>query len=111
MFKLELDPTFDATVQIPQPGGKRVPVRVCFNYLDADAYAASFEAFRNKPTVEWVGSLVQSWSTEDKDGQWQGMPQPYSLDALRELAKAQPRALIAFIDTYQHEVLGIPLKN
>lgn len=111
MFKLELEPTFDATVQIPQPGGKRVAVRVRFNYLDAAAYTENFEAYRDKPAVEWVSTLVQSWATDDKKDQWHGMPEPYSLEALRRLFEAQPRAFHAFVDTYQHEVLGLPLKN
>lgn len=111
MFKLDLEPTFDATVKIPQPGGGRVAVRVTFNYLDGEAYRDTFEAHRNQPAVQWVGKLVAGWETEDCEEQWEGMPMPYSQAALETLVKKQPRALSALIDTYQHEVLGLPLKN
>lgn len=111
MFKLDLEPTFEATVRIPQPGGARVPVRVRFNFLDADAYRETFEACRDLPAVAWVGKLVAGWETTDCEGQWEGMPMPYSQEALETLAKKQPRAVSALIDAYQHEALGLPLKN
>lgn len=111
MFTLDLEPTFEATVRVPQPGGKVVPVRVRFNYLDAEAYAATFEKFRARPAVEWVGRLVAGWEEQDREGEWHGMPMPFSQEALQALANKQPRAIAAFIDAYQHEVLGLPLKN
>ncbi len=111
MFQLDLAPTFEATVRIPQPGGARVAVRVRFQYLDAEQYAQTFEACRDKPAVEWVGRLVAGWETEDRAGQWEGMPMPYSQGALETLAVKQPRAVAALIDAYQHEVLGLPAKN
>lgn len=111
MFKLDLEPTFEATVKIPQPGGGRVAVRVTFNYLDAEAYRETFEAHRALPAVQWVGKLVAGWETSDREEQWEGMPMPYSQGALEALAKKQPRAIGALIDAYQHEVLGLPLKN
>jgi len=111
MFKLDLEPTFEATVRIPQPGGVKTPVRVRFNYLDADQYRDTFAEYRNKPAVEWVGRLVAGWETEDCKDEWQGMPMPYSAEALALLATKQPRAIGALIDAYQHEVLGLPLKN
>lgn len=111
MFKLDLDPTFDATVRIPQPGGRRVPVRVKFNFLDADQYRETFEKYRSAPAVKWLAHLIASWETEDREGEWEGMPMPFSEAALEKLASKQPRAVSAFIDAYQHEVLGLPLKN
>ncbi|MDD3675807.1 phage tail assembly chaperone [Thauera propionica] len=111
MFKLDLAPTFGATVRIPQPGGAKVAVRVTFNYLDADQYRATFDKYRTKPAAEWLTQLIAGWETEDLPGEWEGMPMPFSQDALAQLAIKQPRAIAAFVDTYQHEVLGLPLKN
>jgi len=112
MFKLDLEPTFEATVVIPQPGGVRVPVRATFRYLDEEGYREAFEATRNLPAPQFVARLVMGWDEQDDaKGLWQGMPMPFGEAALAELAKKQPRAMRAFIETYHHEALGLPLKN
>jgi hypothetical protein len=112
MFKLDLDPTFEATVVIPQPGGARIPVRVTFRCMDEDAYRAAYEATRAKPSHEFVGQLVSGWAeTDDQAGRWQGMPMPCTPATLEQLAKKQPRSMQAFVDTFHHEILGLPLKN
>lgn len=111
MFKLDLDPTFDVTVYIPQPGRKPVPVRIRYNYLEPEPYRETFQRYRDQPAVDWLACLVNGWDTNDKPGQWQGMPMPYSIEALHTLAAKQPRAIAAMIDAYQHEMYGVPLKN
>ncbi len=89
MFQLDLAPTFEATVRIPQPGGARVAVRVRFHYLDAEQYAQTFEACRDKPAVEWVGRLVAGWETEDRAGQFERL-----LSALQDVHLRVTRWLI-----------------
>lgn len=112
MFKLQPDPTFVANVRLRQPGGVVRTLRVTFRYLDQDAYTAAFEATRDKMAEEFVARLVANWDTADgPNGEWEGIELPYSPAALTELRRAQPAAMRAFIDTYHHEVLGLPLKN
>lgn len=112
MFKVEQDPTFEATVVLDLPGGRSTPIRVTYHYLVGDAYQGHFERTRNSPAHEFLGGLVADWATEDDPKKrWEGMPMKYSPEALENLLKAVPRVAKALTAHYNHEVLGFPLGN
>lgn len=114
MFQLDLDPTFESTVPIQRPGGAIHKIRVTFHYLDQDAYNAAVLETKDKPNgaVALMQRLVAGWEERDHpQGDWQGMPMPFSPDALAALGKRQPRALQALLAVYLNESLGLPTKN
>lgn len=65
-FKLDAEPTFEATVDIPVPGGKTAPVKFTFKHRTKDAMSDLFKPDSAMADVELIQELVQGWELDDK---------------------------------------------
>jgi hypothetical protein len=100
LFKIDGEPTFEATVQIPAPGGAR-PLKVAFKWLDRDAFAAYCKDGKEKGDAQFLFGLLERWEADaacDEAG------------ITRLLAK-YPQAGRAIFEVYQKELLGVEAKN
>ena len=112
MFKLEIDPTFDANVEIRKPGGGSQTIRVTYRYMPKSAYNDLFKEKGQESAIVLAQDIVVGWEEkDDKQGRYQGMPMPFSAEAMEQLDDAQPRAMSAIIATYVSEMQGFGLKN
>lgn len=112
MFVMDAAPTFETTVRLDLAGGRVDHVRVTFNYVVGDDYAALLAETRDAPAAVFMHRLIADWATQDDpEKRWAGMPEPYSLAALEKLFKKFPRASRGLMAAYNHEVLGLPLGN
>ncbi|MGX5220229.1 phage tail assembly chaperone [Pseudomonas sp. S9] len=65
-FKLDADPTFEATVDIPVPGGKSAPVKFTFKHRTKDELAEMFGPKSKLSNAETVLKIVAGWDLDDE---------------------------------------------
>lgn len=97
MFKIQPNPTFQATVKIPVPGGKTEGLVLVFKHKTRDetadffSRAASYKGKDAKLMLEII------------DG-WQGVDADFSEDALMRLLQNYHGATKAIFDAYLEEL-------
>lgn len=102
VFKVDPDPTFWATVEIPMIGGKVGKLEVEFKFKDRDAYSEFFTVNDGKKDIEALPEIVVGW---------RGADAPYSVEALGRLLRNYPLSGAAFIKTYRDSIWGALEKN
>lgn len=102
LFKINPDPTFWETVEIPMPGGKVGKIKIEFVFKDRDEYSDFFKEQEGKKDSEALPLLIRNWSGADGE---------YSPEALGRLLKNYPRAGLAITSVYRDSLFGAERKN
>ena len=102
MFKLQPDPTFTATADVPVAGQGTKPLTLEFKYHDRDALAKFFEALPGRKDDEILAEIVVGWKDADAE---------YSADSLAKLLKNFPGAAGAIVRKFLEEASGARVKN
>jgi hypothetical protein len=102
MFKLQPNPTFFATVDIPVPGGEPMPLEVEFRHMRREQAIEFARGLGQREPLESMREVVCGWRGADVE---------FSADALADLhsnyAGAADRILTAYLD----ELRGARRKN
>lgn len=110
-FKFNAPATFPALAFLGTPGAPTTKVRVTFNYKTPQEYDALLRA-KGKSPAAMMAELIAGWETEDAaDGSYEGMEQPFSLEALQKLERERPRVLNDLLRAYTYEVTGSVVGN
>lgn len=102
LFKIDPDPTFWETVEIPMPGGKVGKIKVEFVFKDREQYSAFFKEQTDKKDSEALPLLIRSWSGPDAE---------YSPETLGRLLRNYPQAGLAITNAYRDSLFGAERKN
>lgn len=100
LFKIDGDPTFKATVQIPAPGGIR-PLDVTFKWLERDAFSAYCKDGKERGDAQFLAGLIERWEADGASDE----------AGIARLLNKFPQAGRALFETYQKELLGVEAKN
>lgn len=107
MFRLQPNPTFSAVVKISTPQGP-VPLKLEFKHMGKKALADWTAESNDKPDIEVIGPIVCGWSDVfDCDG----IPVPFSHDALSQLLSDYSPAAREIFMTYVRTLTEGKLKN
>jgi len=104
MFTIKANPTFDATVKIPVPGGQTADLALTFKHMTRDKVKEFFD--RAASSEETDGSLL----SEIIAG-WTGVDAEFSEEALDELCQNYHGAIPAIFDCYLAELSKARSKN
>lgn len=99
-LKLNPDPTFQAKVGIPVPGGN-ADIVVTLKYRDRDELASWTTANETTGELEVMADVVLGWDLEDEFG----------ADNLKRLCDKYPGASRAIVTAYVRELAGIRQGN
>ena len=103
MFKLEPNPTFWATVEIPMPGETEPgSIRFCFRHKSRAAMKDFYQSGAGKEDQQYLGEIIEDWD---------GVETPYSLEALGRLLDNYPSAGRAILAAYGRELVEGSRKN
>ena len=106
MFKLQPNPTFEASITIPVPGGTEGKIKFKFKRLGKkalrDLFASLQEEGNEREDADVIGDIVEGWSGVDTE---------FSKEALETLCDAYPGATTAIILGYNKEMLEGKVKN
>lgn len=103
MFKLEPNPTFEATVQLSIPGQARPgEVTVEYRHLDQDKLKAYYESLPGKSSADGLMEIVVSW---------RGFDAGFSREALDRLLKNYPASAGELYAAFRREMLESKAKN
>lgn len=86
-FKLDVAPTFKATVLIPVHGGNTAPVEFEFNHVTKDEYLTIFSPENVLTDVELIQKLCAGWDLDDKFN-------AESIEKLRQNYQGAPGAIV-----------------
>ncbi len=101
LFKIDGEPTFKATVQIPVPGGDDRPLEVEFKWLTAQEFGEKCKGTEGKDDAAFFAELVVRWSADADCNE----------DALRRLFAKYPNAARRMFETYRRELFEAEEKN
>lgn len=65
-FSLDPNPTFQATVEIPLPGGEKAPVKFTFKHRDRDGLRAFMDGTPDKDAADVVLEAAAGWDLDDE---------------------------------------------
>lgn len=102
MFKLEPNPTFEATVRIPVPGGDAAPLRLVFKHRRKSEVQQLVEAAAGREDIDLVADIVAGWHDVDA---------PFDRKHLAALLDAYPAAAGAILQAWGAELSGAAAKN
>ena len=101
IFKLEPEPSFWASVEIPVPGGVKT-IHVRFKYRNIDEFAAFLQEIKDMEDIDALMLMIE---------EWQGPDAAFSRETLQRLLRNYPRATRPLYKTYRSELLGAAEKN
>lgn len=101
-FKVNPEPTFCTTVDIPVAGGDPLPLEIEFSHRTVDQLKALFESFSGRSDLDCLMDFVVGWHN---------YPDPFSRDALASLLQNYGRASLAIRNAYIYELTGARLGN
>ncbi len=84
MFKIQPNPTFFATVQIPVTGGDPMPLEVEYKHRTVDELQAFANSMRDRPPAEVCADMLVGWKGADQEfspGALETLLQNYALAA------------------------------
>lgn len=93
---LAVAPTFKATVQIPVPGRKSVPVEFTYKGRSRDEFREYLDAIANAADVDALMETITGWELEDE----------FSRENVERLVQSHPASPLAIIEKYIAEVTG-----
>lgn len=99
-FKLVPNPTFQASVSIPVPGGETGTLNITFKHRPLKELTA-LELEEGKTIPSLLVDLIDGWA----------LPEPFSAENLDTLLNNYPQAGQAIMKTYYEELLGAREKN
>ena len=104
MFKLNPDPTFHATVDIPKHGGGVLPLKLEFKHRTTDELDEFIkaESTLKMDNVDLVMAFAVGWADVDA---------PFSAEAVATLCKNYKAAPFAIRDKYLEEITQARLGN
>lgn len=102
VFKIDPEPTFRATVDIPVPGGDPMPLELEFAHKTVDELKAMFAGFVGRGDADCIMEFVVGWHNH---------PDPFSRDAMAALLQRYGRASVAIRNAYAYELTGARLGN
>ena len=103
MAKLKLDPnpTFDASVNVPVPGSDPVPVRFTFKHRSRSACMEWFKAAADKSDVDILLDVASGWELDDA----------FTRENVERLCDNYAGTGFAVMDVYLKELRGERVKN
>jgi len=106
MFKLQPNPTFWATIEIPLPGdgGETAPLEIEFRHMTGAAWQARVVAWGNEGTqpIDALREVVVGWRGADIE---------FSDEALVQLNDNYAGAMVAIAHVYPGLLMGARRKN
>lgn len=96
-FKLNPEPTFRATVDIPVAGADDTPLEVEFRHKKKDDLKAFFVSFADRSDAECLLDIVVTWHNCEA---------PFNAEALETLLQNYPAAGKAILAKYSQEATG-----
>ena len=98
MLRIQPNPTFEASVEIPVPGVEAfAPIKLTFRHKGREALNAWLQAAKDRQDADWLGEVIAGWSgVTDADG----AEQPYSLQALGKVLDTYPASGTAIFEAY-----------
>lgn len=108
-FRIAPPPTFGVTVSITLPGGAGVaPLPVTYRHKPLSELRAWIESAGPRDDPAFLAEVIDSWGeVVGADGQ----AIPYSVDALRQLLDAYPRAGADLFEAYLQALTEARAKN
>lgn len=100
-LKLEANPTFDASVDVPVPGSDPVPVRFTFKHRTRSQYLAWVEEAKDRSDAEVLMELAIGWEFDDE----------FNAENAAKLCDNYAGVGVALVQTYHLELLGQRTKN
>lgn len=91
MFKLQPNPTFKATADIPAPGGTTERLVVIYRAKGRKAFNEFVESLKGREDIDGLGEIIAGW---------EGAEAEFSTDALAQVLDAYPLAAKALYATY-----------
>jgi len=101
-FRLQPDPTFWTTVDIPVPGGAAMPLEVEFRHKRRDDAMKFADSLSSRPPLESLQDVVAGWRGADVE---------FSAAALAELDANYLGAAERILVVYLEELRGARRKN
>jgi predicted nucleic acid-binding protein len=101
VFKLQPNPTFWWTVQIPVAGEDPQPLEVEFRRMKASALRTFGSTIEGREPIDAVSDLVVGWRNVDADFSRERMA-----ELLEEYPKASDAILLAYAAAYQDAKRG-----
>lgn len=97
VFKLNPEPTFRATVQIPVPGAEDMPLEVEFRHKTRDALRQYLDGLADSTDEDALQAILVGWHNCET---------AFSREALETLLQNYPAAARAILARYAVEVSG-----
>ena len=98
---LSASPTFTATVLIPVPGKKAVPVEFTYKGRTKEAFREFADGLGGRDEIDLLMDIIVGWELEDE----------FSRDNVEKLSNEYMGASKAIIDKYVTELTGAKLGN
>lgn len=102
MLKLQPNPTFEAKVLVPVPGGKDVEVTFTFNHKGREAIKEFAERAKAAEDIDSVSEIVSGWD---------GIDAAFSRENLAALLDAYPALSARIIQAWFDEIASAKTKN
>lgn len=100
-IRLEPNPTFDAPVLIPVPGGEPVPVRFTFRHRTRDAVKEWVDSLAERTDPQIIEDVASGWELDDD----------FTAENIDRLCQNYGGAAQAIFETYLRELRGAREKN
>lgn len=100
-LSLVVSPTFAASVQIPVPGGRSVPVQITFKYRERDAFKEFLDVLKDAEDVEMLMDIASGWDLDE----------PFDKENVEKLTQLYIGAAREILQVYIAEQTGARAKN
>lgn len=101
-FKINPNPTFKASVEIPVPGGKSGTIKFEFRYKDVEQLLDWIARLKELGDVAAVFEIVEGWTDVDME---------YSREALEKLIANYHGSALLIMEAYSAELTKSRRKN
>lgn len=110
MFKLQPNPTFEAQIAIPVPGGGEDKIKFKFKRLGRKALRSLFDEL-NAKTAEAVSEVDETEILLKVVEGWSGVDAEFNAENLATLCDNYPGAIGAILGNYSSKMVGAQEKN
>ncbi len=110
MFKLQPNPTFEAQIAIPVPGGGEDKIKFKFKRLGRKALRGLFEELNSKTDGE-VSEVDETEILLKVVEGWSGVDAEFNAENLATLCDNYPGAIGAILGSYSSKMVGVQEKN
>jgi len=102
MFKLDPNPTFTVSVDIPVPGGQPQPLTLVYRHKRKAEIQRYLDSAAGREDADFISEIVAGWQDVDAE---------FSADNLAKLLDAYPAAAAAILEAWVYALGRAREKN